>query len=672
MNIAWMSLAAGVLGGALLFRFDRMAASVGSIFAALMSIALVGIGIVVFRGGETLSFGLATPLPFLSLSLRFDLLSALFLIVIGAVGFVAALYGHGYMRHYEGTYRLAPFYAFFNLFIGSMAFVVLANNALFFLFVWEIMSLASYFLVVFDHKDEENTRAGYFYFIVTHIATAFLVVAFLLLFRATGSIEFDAYRALSGSFTPVFSVAVLLLALLGFGTKAGVIPFHIWLPAAHPAAPSHVSALMSGVMIKLGIFMLIRFAFDIFGTTPLWFGIAVFILGAISSILGVLYALGEHDIKRLLAYHSIENIGIILLGIGGALIFRSVGNDTLALLALAAALFHTVNHATFKSLLFLSAGAVVGATGTRNIEKYGGIAARMPWSAAAFLVGAIAISGIVPFNGFVSEWMTFQSMIGGLGDLSALVLAVLVAGIASLIFTSGLAAACFVKAFGVTFLARPRTEEARNAREADSGMRIGMGILALAALLLGVFAAPVAKLFADIAERLSDFGNTPALRSTTYALALPDGGGTLMMPLVLAGILTGLLIAWLVPYLLGGARKVVVSRTWDCGFPPTPRMEITGSAFAQSIVTVFRAVLRPVRHDTLVHREGAKYFIERVGAESHLLDVYRHYIYDPFAYAIRWAAARAGKIQSGSINAYLLYIMLTLVALAYFAFFSRL
>ena len=402
---------------------------------------------------------------------------------------------------------------FYNIFLAGMVMVVSAHNALFFLIVWEVMSLASYFLVIFENKEENNIKAGSLYFIMTHIGTVFIILAFLLLYRATGSLDFGVINNNIGAVSPLVRNIVFILALVGFGTKAGIIPLHIWLPSAHPAAPSHVSALMSGVMIKTGIYMLIRLFVDIMPGAPLWWGVVILLLGASSSILGVMYALTEHDIKRLLAYHSIENIGIILLGFGSFLIFWSLGMMPLAVLGLVAALFHTLNHAIFKSLLFMGTGSVINATHTRNMEEYGGLIKYMPQTAFFFLIGSMAISALPPFNGFFSEWMTFQSLFHGIVNVSVFSgrwAFVLAAG--ALALTGGLAAMCFVKVFGATFLARPRSEEIHHVKESGVSLRIGMAVLAALALAVGFLAGPVTSLLSGIVSQLGIFSTEPALQ----------------------------------------------------------------------------------------------------------------------------------------------------------------
>jgi hydrogenase-4 component B len=531
------------------------------------------------------------------------------------------------------------------------------------------MALSSYFLVVFDHKDRANVEAGFLYFIITHIATLAIIILFFLLYHATGSFDFDVWRNGLAHLSPLLAAVIFVLTVVGFGTKAGIIPLHIWLPAAHPAAPSQVSALMSGVMIKTGIYMLIRVLFDFFGNTPQWFGLTILLLGALSSILGVLYALGEHDIKRLLAYHSIENIGIILLGLGAALVFRSMGENTFALLALAATLFHTANHAIFKSLLFMSAGSVVLATHTRNIEEYGGLIKRMPETALFFLIGSIAISGLVPFNGFVSEWLTFQSLFAGIHAMSVTTKVIMVGGIAALAFTGGLAAACFVKAFGITFLARPRSKEAEHAEEASSGMRISMAILALITLAMGIFGGTMAKIFMSVANIFPSLTYSfPPAVLYREELSLTNGFGQLHMPLLFIALLIALLVTWFISNLSKEKQKVAVGITWDCGFPLTKRMEITATAFSRSIVTIFGSVLRPEMH---VEREyldpEKKHFVRSITVSGHLRDIYRIYAYDPIAHMTLRFGTYVSKIQSGSTHIYLAYMMIVLVALIYFA-----
>ena len=352
--------------------------------------------------------------PLLSFAIRIDILAAVFLGIISLVGACASAFGIAYQKHFIGHYRLGTFGFFYATFLGSLSFVVLANNGVFFLFLWEIMSLASYFLVAYEHRSVENTRAGFLYLVMTHIGTAFIICAFVLAYMVAGSFDFSAWRGVLPAAPFAIQTLIFACALIGFGTKAGIVPLHIWLPEAHPAAASHVSALMSGVMIKTAIFMLIRFFFDFLPVAPFQWGLLLMVLGGISAVLGILYALAASDIKRFLAYSSIENVGIIFLGLGASVVFLSLKIQNFALVALAAALFHTVNHAIFKSLLFLGAGSVVSATGTRNMDELGGLIKLMPYTAVFFLIGSLAVSALPPLNGFASEWLTFQVLFAGL------------------------------------------------------------------------------------------------------------------------------------------------------------------------------------------------------------------------------------------------------------------
>ena len=447
--------ALGVRGAA-----GRALTAVGAVAGSLATLAL---GLWSLGAGVTPTLTLPV-LPFSGLALRVDGLSAFFLVVVGVAGVAVGAYGFGYSAHYEGRYSLRLLGATLNLLLLSLAIQVTADNALTFLMTWEMMSVAAYVLVLTEHDQGGTVRAANWYLGVTHAGFAALVAAFLLLSAGDPTTSFEAMRA--ASLSPGVRDAVFALALLGFSAKAGIVPLHVWLPMAHPVAPSHVSALMSGVVIKMGVYGLLRVTLDLLGGGPAWWGGVVLGAGAISALLGVLYALMEHDLKRLLAYHSVENVGIIFIGIGAGLMSQSYGLPALALVGFVAALYHTLNHACFKGLLFLGAGSVLQATHTRNMEKLGGLIKRMPRTALFFLVGSAAISALPPLNGFASEWLVFQALLGGAAIPRPEVALVMPIAVAMLALTSGLAVACFVKAFGITFLALPRSTEAENAREA--------------------------------------------------------------------------------------------------------------------------------------------------------------------------------------------------------------
>lgn len=389
-------------------RLQNLVAHSLSCVAGLFGIALGLAGLV---ASEPLTLSAGSSIPYLSFAIRLDPLAAFFVLTISLVGLAASIYAFGYVTEFYGRHSIGALGSLFSGFLLSMTLVVMADNGFCFLIAWELMSLISYFLVVTEHEKANVRYAGFFYLVMTHIGTAFVVLTYLILFQSAGSFSFEAFRHPEQSLPEGMRALVFLAALIGFGTKAGIVPLHVWLPYAHPAAPSHISALMSGVMIKTAIYALIRVYFDFLGGQfPWWWGFVVLVIGAVSALLGVMYALMEHELKSLLAFHSVENIGIILLGIGAGMIFQSYGLKELAALGLLAGLYHTINHAAFKALLFFGAGSLLYATHTRSMEEYGGLLRRMPWTGVFFLIGAVSISGLPPTNGFVSEWLVFQSL----------------------------------------------------------------------------------------------------------------------------------------------------------------------------------------------------------------------------------------------------------------------
>jgi len=657
--------AVGAAGSLLLRRNDRLANYWNGFFAIAGSLWGILFSLVLLNATRAVSFAAAPSIfPLLSISFKIDKLSAFFIFVITLITLFCSIYGIGYIRHFYNKYSIGALGLFYHLFVLGMLLVVTADNGLFFLIAWEIMSVVSYFLVIYDRNDEKNIKAGFLYLVMTHIATAFIVFAFLLLYKFTGSFDFDAIKSGVSLIPSAVKNAVFVLAIIGFGTKAGIIPFHIWLPGAHPAAPSHVSALMSGVMIKTGIYMLIRIFLDMLQPVPLWWGLGLLVIGSVSSLLGVLYALTEHDIKRLLAYHSIENIGIILLGLGSSLSFLSLGMPSLSLLGLVAALFHTLNHATFKSLLFLSAGSVINETHIRNMEKYGGLIKNMPQTALFFLVGSMAISALPPFNGFFSEWLTFQALFQGVSTLAVSAKWVFVAAAGALAFTGGLALACFVKAFGVTFLARPRSGEAQEAGESSFSLRFAMGALAALTLLFGIFSGHITSLINRVGNDLSVFSCT-----TSFVSAFPDQSlavgsfSTVSAPVLLAFLVAAFIVVLLtIKYLVYKNQKVTTGLTWDCGTDLTPRMEITATGFARSIVTIFKAVLKPgISNATEYLDEESRYVPQSRTVILSVKDMYKSYLYKPLDKIAAAMSERAKGIQSGNINAYILYILTALL-----------
>src|SRR5436309_256113 len=497
-----------------------------------------------------------------------------------------------------------------------MCLVPLAANMMTFAITWELMSIASYFLVLHDRESKSSVYAGWVYAVMTHAGLACLLAGMLLLDAWTGSPRFGGWRAAAPALTGAERNGAFFLLALGFAGKAGVIPLHVWLPLAHPAAPSHVSALMSGVMIKLGVYGLVRVSLDWLGVGPPWWGVAILIAGAASAVIGVLYALVDHDLKRLLAFHSIENIGIILLGIGSAVVFRRADQPTLALLGLTAALYHTVNHAAFKALLFLGAGAVVHAPGTHTMEAMGGLVKRMPWTAACFFVGSASIAALPPFNGFVSEWLTFVALFQNRHLAAVGLNLVFILGIASLALTGGLAMACFVKAFGITFLALPRSEAAARAHEAPATMRLAMLTLAAACVALGLGPTLVIPVLGAVAASLLEQA-PPATVGDWLTLQVSGGYASLSTLAIAIALGAALLVPLVALPLVRASRRTRDYETWGCGrIVQTARMEYTATAFANPFKRVFDFFYRPTKHLDIEFHPESRFFVKRIQYEN--------------------------------------------------------
>jgi hydrogenase-4 component B len=599
------------------------------------------------------------------LALRLDGLSAVFLIVIGLGTVPAAIYSAGYTASYAADERvsLRGLGALLNIFLLSMSLLVLADNVLTFLLMWEGMSLSSYFLVITEHDSAENVSAGRWYLGMAHVGLAALIVAFFLLMNG-GTGAFAALRATAASLPATTRNLAFVLAFLGFGAKAGMIPLHVWLPRAHPAAPSHVSALMSGVMLKLGIYGMLRVGLDLLGGGPAWWGGIVLATGALSAVLGVLYALMEHDLKRLLAYHSVENIGIILMGIGAGFVFHSYGLMELATLGFIGGLYHTINHAVFKGLLFFGAGSVLHATHTRNMEEMGGLIKRMPWTALFFLIGAAAISALPPLNGFVSEWLVFQALLGGAKLPTPEIAVLMPVAVGMLALTSGLAAACFVKAFGISFLAIPRSHEAEHAHESPRSMLIGMALLALACIVLGLGATVVVPALGGALAGLGGLPKTDMTFTMGLSLQTPGEFGQ-VSPLGIAVILVTMIgLAWLALRLARINHSLRIGETWGCGrIGQTPRMEYTATAFAEPLRRVFAELYRPTKELTIDFHSESKYFVQSIEYRSGITPWFEQAVYAPFLHLVERLARQVRRLQSGSLHMYLLYMALALLGL---------
>ena len=678
LQIALCAYAVGVAGSLLVLRHEKLANLVGfgcSAIAACFGIGAALLGLTAGPGDGWAAFELWPSLiPYLKLTVKLDPLSAFFLLIVSFLALALSLYSFGYVRGFYGRKCVGVLASFYNALLLATTLVFTASNAFFFLLAWEIMALTAYCLVSFEHEKAETRNAGVLYFIMSHVGTGCLILGFLLLFQAAGGqspgdYSFDTFRLLGEKMSPGRRDAAFLLFLFGFGVKAGIVPLHIWLPEAHPVAPSNVSALLSGVLIKTGIYGLTRVLFDFLGTPPNWWGVTVLTIGTVSAVLGVLYALMEHDLKRLLAYHSIENIGIILMGLGASLMFLHTNHPVLATLALIAGLYHTINHAIFKALLFLGAGAVLHATHTRNMEEMGGLIKRMPKTAFCFLIGAVAISALPPLNGFVSEWLTYQSLLQGFGTTDSLVRLMFPLSGAMLALTGALAAACFVKAFGITFLAQPRSEPAAQAHEASPTMLLGMGLLTAACVFLGLFPTTFLLLFDPITQQL--IGQplpTYLIQGDGWVLgsAKELGGTVSTLGIALMGICL-LPIPFVLWLFFGRRTKVRIGPTWDCGLRGlTPQMEYTATGFSKPIRMIFKALFRP-RREVQREYDYSPYFAKTLRFESHIEEAFVTRLYRPLNRAILRLSRRMRALQAGSIQAYLIYIFVTLVLLLLFA-----
>lgn len=648
----------------LLIQFAFSIASVASLVATV-----AGVWVVVSQ--ETYSVILLLGLPDLPFHLRLDILSGFFVGVIGLLGFFVSVYSLGYVKGFLGHRSITRLVVFYILFLAGMLLVVLADDALFFLISWEMMAAASYFLVLFEDEKIENRRAAFLYLVVAHIGAIAILLSFGVMaglttgFSSFESYTFDAMR--EAELPPSLATLAFLLAFFGFGAKAGIFPLHVWLPEAHPVAPSNVSALMSGVMLKTAIYGIIRVVFDLIVDFPWWWGALVLIFGLLSAVMGVLYALMQHDLKRLLAYHSVENIGIILIGIGLAMIFFAFDMPLLSALALIAGLYHTLNHAMFKGLLFMGAGAVLHATHERNMEEMGGLIRFMPWTAVFFLIGCISISALPPFNGFVSEWLMYQAFLFSPGLSNPLLNLLIPLGAALLALTSALAAACFVKAFGVTFLGHQRSHHRGHVHEAGLSMRTGMFLAAVTCLALGVLPTVMIQWMDPIAEEL--VGGAIAASASGFGwmwlTPIAHERASYSAPIVFFVILMVVMVV----YLLLHARPGAIHRTplWDCGFEKiTSRMQYTATSFSMPLRRIFGFLfsikeqvrqLPPIAHPA---------FPERLHYHLRVRDRIWGWLYQPVVTASFWMSRKVGRLQQGRIQIYLIYSFVTIVVLLLF------
>ena len=640
-----MSLAAVLLAGALALGVGGMLAAFRSTFTIGLAAQAAGATLFAVAGFWALATGTEIGSPFSSSfepSVGVDGLTALFLGVLGAIGLAATLFA---IRYVSPSGRGRAIGALTAAFVLTQALVLVARDPLTFLVGWEAMTLVPAAVILASRSDREARHAVFVYVALTHLAGVGTWAAVLLLAEA-GAIG-DASAVVPGS---GLQIAIALAALVGMGAKAGLMPLHVWLPRAHPIAPAHVSALMSGVMIKVAVYGLVRVLVDWLGILPQWFGVVVLAVGALSAVAGVVYALFQHELKRLLAYHSIENVGIIVLGIGACLLLRAHGADEWAAFALAAALLHTVNHAIFKALLFLGAGAFERAVGSLDLDRLGGLLRRMPWTGAAFLVGAMAIAGLPPLNGFASEWLTLQSLLripayGGVGDGVAGAIA-----LAALASTAALAVFCFVKVVGLVLLGPPRRPSVEAAVEAPVPMRAAVAGLAAGCVALGVAPGLLFGPLVGLAPWSDAIPAAVGLDLPTTG-SLPTGGIVLVL---------GILVAALA--LARGRRVAAPAPTWACGQPVGPELRWTGAGFTKPLRLVLESVLRPEREITVRSDGGV---VQEVAYEGRVPHLFEERLYRPVTALALVGAARARRLQSGRLGTYAAYLIgLVIVLLA--------
>jgi formate hydrogenlyase subunit 3/multisubunit Na+/H+ antiporter MnhD subunit len=628
--------------------------------ALVLSLALLaGAFVHVVGKASPASIVLPVGLPWVGANFRLDALSAFFLVVVNLGAAAASLYGVGYGRHEREPQRVLPF---FPAFLAAMNLVLLANDAFTFLASWEFMSLASWALVMAHHQEPDNTRAGFVYIVMASLGTMALLLAFGLLAGPAGGYAFATMRA--NGVTPGLAALVLGLALVGAGSKAGLAPLHVWLPLAHPAAPSHVSALMSGVMTKVAVYGFVRIVFDLLGTPAWWWGALVMALGAGTAALGVLHALMQNDLKRVLAYSTIENIGLIFAGLGLALAFKANGFGAAAALAATAALFHALNHAIFKSLLFFGAGAVLTSTGERGMERLGGLLNRMPATGLFVLVGSAAISALPPLNGFASDWLLLQSILLS-PQLPQWALKILAPAVgATLALAAALAAACFVRVFGIAFLGRPRSPSARSAREVDSILVSAMGILAALCLLAGIFPAVVIDTLAPAVQELTGAQmptqeGIPWLSIAPIAESRSSYNGLLVFLFIAA---SASLAAFAIHQI--ASDKLRRAPAWDCGFPDAdPATQYTAESFAQPIRRVFGAFAFRASERVDMPAPGEMRSAHQSVA---IHDLVWEFFYLPVVHAVEFLALRLNRLQFLTIRQYLSVVFGALVSLLLF------
>lgn len=613
-------------------------------------------GLLALSGQGVASIELPLGLPWLPWHWRLDALNGVFLVILGLLGVAVGIYAPGYVRDFEGGQdSIAALGAFSGLFQAGMLLVLLADDAFAFMLAWELMSLSSYFLVVFHHENAANRRAAFLYLLIAHVGGLAILLAFAVLGAAAGDWSFDAMRA--ASLSPTQASLAFALAFVGFGAKAGLLPLHAWLPEAHPVAPSHISALMSGVMLKVAAYGFLRVLFDLIDQVQWQWGVVVVFVGSLTALFGVLAAMMQTNLKRLLAYSSAENLGVIFVAFGLAIIFLDRQHPDLAALALIAGLYHSLNHASFKGLLFFGAGAVLHSSHEHDLERMGGLLRRMPWTGLFFLIGCLSIAPLPPFNGFASEWMILQSALQVWQLDGGLIRSLLPIAIAALALTGALVAATMVKAYGVAFLGQARSRRARRARPVPMSMRLGQALLAGVCILLGLFPGQVVAMLSAVPKLL--FADAPlAVYEASWAWLKPiaaHGASYSGLALALGLVAAWGLLAWAIRR--GPVRRIRRQDAWDCGFAvPNERMQYSATAFAQPVRRVFGGLF-DIKEELSCDDNGQQRYQIRIQ------DRFWNGLYMPVMAAVCRSSKAIVNLQSGSLRLYLGWTLSTLLVL---------
>jgi len=637
--------------------------AVGSVFSALVknesgkiSVACIGaslgsaVGLLsafIPAGGLQNDIVIPTNISLVSFSFGIDPLSGFFLMVIFGISFLTGLYALGYLRNQRNIINTVPF---FPLLVAAMAGVVISRDGFSFLIIWEIMSLVSFFLVTSEHESKEVQNAGWIYLIATHIATVLLMAFFCIMAKESGSFLFSDFVG-HGMRSTLLTSLLFVFAIVGFGTKAGIFPFHVWLPHAHPAAPSYISAIMSGVMIKTGIYGILR-ALTFLGEPPLWWGGLLVVIGVFSAVLGVLYALMQHDLKRLLAYHSVENIGIIIIGIGIGMLGVALKNPLVAVLGLGGAIFHVMNHAIFKSLLFLCAGNVAHAVHTLSIDRAGGLLKKLYFTGPLFFVAAMSICGLPPFNGFISEWIIYIGLFKGSQAFTGYPILVSVLGVIGIAFAGGLAVACFAKVFGIVFLGEARGDIQKDCREPSFQLLLPMMALGFLCVLIGIFPG----LFWPKILQASNvvYAKEGLLDGRAVVLSLNS------ISVVFAALMALIGLLFFFRWITYRKKDISSAVTWDCGYEcPTARMQYTASSFAEPIGTFFRPLFKPSN----VLQKLSGIFPKPAVFEEHISDRAEKGVFGPIFNGIGGLLLFVRKRRKSTVQNYLAWIFVTLIVL---------